>query len=82
MSGSRQFPSPPPAYELQDLDYDGIRVAAAVEEGRPDSSRRLRTAEQGGLELAWIKATFAVGVSILILAVVGLGLGVWRIITY
>ncbi|KAI1120089.1 hypothetical protein F5Y10DRAFT_273421 [Nemania abortiva] len=79
MSGSRQIPFPPPAYQLHDLNYDDARVAAAVEEGRPASSGRSRMAEQGGRELAWTKATFVVAVFALIIAVIGLALMVWHI---
>jgi Tfp pilus assembly protein PilN len=60
------------AYKLHDL--------AAVEEGRPASSRVSRMVERlGGRQLAWTKAIFVVGVIILIIALVGLALGVWQI---
>ncbi|RYC60641.1 hypothetical protein CHU98_g5558 [Xylaria longipes] len=74
MSGSLQVPFPPPAYQLQDLKYDGNRVAAAVEEGRPASLGRSRTAEPGGRELAWSKAKFVVAVLILATQMAGLGI--------
>ncbi|KAI8946566.1 hypothetical protein F4801DRAFT_583292 [Xylaria longipes] len=77
MSGSLQVPFPPPAYQLQDLKYDGNRVAAAVEEGRPASLGRSRTAEPGGRELAWSKAKFVVAVLILATQMAGLGIMVY-----
>lgn len=68
------------AYKLHDFGHDGIRVAAAVEEGRLASEGRSRMAEPGGRKLAWIKAVFAVGVAILTIVVALLGIGIWWLI--
>ncbi|KAI1739936.1 hypothetical protein F4680DRAFT_420724 [Xylaria scruposa] len=78
----------PPACKFSNWDFEdyqmsnlkSFRHAAAVEEGRPASSGRLRMAEPGGRKLAWIKATFAVAVLALAIAVIGLGIGVWQIV--
>ncbi|KAI0805155.1 NADP-dependent oxidoreductase domain-containing protein [Xylaria sp. FL0064] len=64
----------------QKVKYDRfIASLVAVEEGRPASSERLRTAEPRGRELAWIKALFVV--QVLILAIVAVNQIFWIVTT-
>ncbi|KAI1289028.1 hypothetical protein F5Y03DRAFT_404158 [Xylaria venustula] len=55
----------------------------AVEvEGRPALVEQSRTAEPGGRELAWRKATFGVAVATLVLVAAGLAVLVWFVVFY